>query len=268
VRGKKAVEPPVIAFLKSRAVDAFLKAQTPDALKEALAAMTPADRRVAEAALASAAQRRFFHWELEFAEVFYGPRPATERTIERLDGAGFDAVVGNPPYVRQEALKQDKDWYQQAFANTYNAANDLYVFFIEREIEHLRPNGLVGLIVADKWLRADYGRKLRKYLTKAAPPVSLVDFGHSPIFHDADTFRACRFFGVRWMARQRAPNPSRRPRCWSAGFQEKNTIHMNRSAPISRLSPSASLSMDCTRADGAWKIRRFRSFWKSYGILR
>ena len=193
-RGKKVVEAPVVAFLKSRAADAFLKAQTPQAMEKALAATTPAERGIAEAALAAATERRFFHWELEFPEVFYGPRPGTERTIERLEGAGFDAIVGNPPYVRQEALKQDKDWYQQAFANTYNAANDLYVFFIEREIKHTRPNGLVGLIVADKWLRADYGRKLRKYLTEAAQPVSLVDFGHSPIFPDADTFPCVPIF--------------------------------------------------------------------------
>jgi type I restriction-modification system DNA methylase subunit len=101
---------------------------------------------------------------LEFPEVFYGLRPGTERVIERLGGAGFDAVVGNPPYVRQEAVKLDKDWYQRGFANTYDAANDLYVYFLEPEIEHVRPKGLVGLIVADKWLRSGYGRKLRKYL--------------------------------------------------------------------------------------------------------
>ncbi len=193
-RRKKEVDPPVVAFLKSRSADAFLKANTPAALEKAVAAMAPAEKRIAETALAAARERRFFHWELEFPEVFYGPRPGTERTIERIDGAGFDAVVGNPPYVRQEALKQDKHWYQAAFANTYDAANDLYVFFIEREIEHTRPNGLVGVIVADKWLRADYGRKLREYLTQAAQPVSVVDFGHSPIFPDADTFPCVAIF--------------------------------------------------------------------------
>lgn len=50
------------------------------------------------------------------------------------------------------------------------------------------------MIVADKWLRADYGRKLRGYLTQAAQPVSLVDFGHSPIFPDADTFPCVAIF--------------------------------------------------------------------------
>jgi hypothetical protein len=156
--------------------------------------MPAAERRIAETALAAAEQRRFFHWELEFPEVFYGPRPGTERVTDRLDDAGFDAVVGNPPYVRQETLKQDKDWYQRAFANTYDGANDLYVYFMEREIEHVRSNGLVGLIVADKWLRSEYGRKLRRYLTQVAQPISIVDFGHSPIFPDADTFPCVPIF--------------------------------------------------------------------------
>jgi len=49
-------------------------------------------------ALKAAEERRFFHWELEFPEVFYGPRPGSERVVERLHHAGFDAVVGNPPF--------------------------------------------------------------------------------------------------------------------------------------------------------------------------
>ena len=50
------------------------------------------------------------------------------------------------------------------------------------------------MIVADKWLRSGYGKKLRKYLMQAAQPVSIVDFGHSPIFPDADTFPCVPIF--------------------------------------------------------------------------
>jgi len=60
--------------------------------------LSDADRAVAETALAAAKEKRFFHWELEFPEVFYGPKPGTIQAIERLEGAGFDAVIGNPPY--------------------------------------------------------------------------------------------------------------------------------------------------------------------------
>ena len=63
-------------------------------------------------------------------------------------------MVRNPPYVRQETLKQDKRYSKVAFAATYEATCDLYVFFVEREIKLLRASGLIGMIVANKWLRA------------------------------------------------------------------------------------------------------------------
>jgi len=87
-----------LAFLKSPDSQAFLNARNEKTLSTALAGLSLDDRRIAETALRAAGEKRFFHWELEFPEVFYGPRPGTFQTIERLDGAGFDAVIGNPPY--------------------------------------------------------------------------------------------------------------------------------------------------------------------------
>jgi hypothetical protein len=60
--------------------------------------MSTSERQIAEHALRISIEKRPFHWELEFPEVFYGPCTGSERTSERLEGAGFDAVVGNPPY--------------------------------------------------------------------------------------------------------------------------------------------------------------------------
>ena len=54
----------------------------------------------------AAQEKRFFHWELEFPEVFYGPRPGTTQAIERIQDGGFDTVIGNPPYVRVQELRQ------------------------------------------------------------------------------------------------------------------------------------------------------------------
>ena len=146
------------------------------------------NKQLLDDALIAAQQKRFFHWELEFPEVFYGPRSGAERTVERLDQGGFDAIVGNPPYVRQETLKEDKEYFASQFIDTFDATNDLYVFFFQREVELLRPLRLAGLIVANKWLRVGYGRKLRAFLLTVARPMSIVDFGHTPIFPDADTF--------------------------------------------------------------------------------
>ena len=126
---------------------------------------------------------RFFHWELEFPEVFfdrYG-RPLGEE-------AGFDAVVGNPPYVRQESLGAVKPYLKAAFPETYHGTADLYVYFYQRGLESLRAGGRMGYIVTNKWLRSGYGEPLRGYFAASGAVETLVDFGHAPVFPDADVF--------------------------------------------------------------------------------
>jgi hypothetical protein len=182
---------PAVEFLASP--ECIVWAKNP----EATDGLSDWDKKVVGIAYAVAREKRFFHWKLEFPEVFYGPSKDSHQKIEPLEGAGFDAIVGNPPYVRQETLKEDKGFFQAAYSNTYDATCDLYVYFMEREIELLRPDGLMGMIVANKWLRAGYGRKLRDYLLRHARPESIVDFGHSPIFPDADTFPCVPVFSRR-----------------------------------------------------------------------
>ncbi|MBW2135893.1 MAG: hypothetical protein JRG72_11840, partial [Deltaproteobacteria bacterium] len=95
-RGKNAlILSPALEFLKSVEAESWLK--DPDKLPK----LSESGQKVAQTAVAAASEKRFFHWELEFPEVFYGPRPGSQQTIERLEGAGFDAVVGNPPYVQE-----------------------------------------------------------------------------------------------------------------------------------------------------------------------
>ena len=174
-RGKKALEPPVIAFLKSRAADAFRKAQTPDAMKKALAAMPAAERRIAETALAAAKERRFFHWELEFPEVFYGPRPGTERTIERLDGAGFDAVVGNPPYGVTLASDQ-KSFLRQKLGAPSEPSN-IAAAFIQKAVRHLAVASRTAMIVPKS---LTYSQGWKVILDELWPKLdSLLDVGRA-----------------------------------------------------------------------------------------
>jgi hypothetical protein len=132
---------------------------------------------------AIAGQRRFFHWELEFPEVFFDRQgqPLGER-------AGFDAVIGNPPYVRQEQMAQIKPYLAQAHSAVYDGVADLYVYFYHMGLEMLRVGGTLSYIVTNKWLRAGYGAPLRAYFAANAEIEQIVDFGHAPIFPDADTF--------------------------------------------------------------------------------
>lgn len=119
-----------------------------------------------------AQEQRFFHWELEFPEVF-------------IQG-GFDVVVGNPPYVRQESLGEIKTYFS-AHYQVYQGAADLYAYFIERGITLLKNGGFFSYIVANKWMRANYGMPLRRWL-KAQHIVRIIDFGDLPVFQEATTY--------------------------------------------------------------------------------
>ncbi len=139
--------------------------------------------RIMDEARRIAREHGLFHWELEFPEVFFDRHGEAKG-----DGAGFDAVIGNPPYVRQEALAPFKPHFQRAYPETYDGVADLYVYFYQRGLQLTRPGGRMSYIVTNKWMRAGYGEKLRAYFAAQGALESIVDFGHAPIFADADVF--------------------------------------------------------------------------------
>lgn len=127
------------------------------------------------------AAHRFFHWELEFPEAWYG-------SGRRLGEPGFDAVIGNPPWVRQETLTNLKKVLESAYPAVYHGVADIYAYVLARGLEVLKPGGRLGFILPNKWLRANYGEPLRKLLASKYQPELLVDFGHAPLFPGAETF--------------------------------------------------------------------------------
>jgi len=101
---------------------------------------------------------------------------------------GFDVVVGNPPYVRQELLTPFKPWLE-AHYQTFHGMADLYVYFYELGVRVLKPGGLLSFIVTNKWMKAGYGEPLRRFFSEKAWVKSVVDFGHAKqIFEEADVF--------------------------------------------------------------------------------
>lgn len=115
-----------------------------------------------------------FNWREAFPDVF--------------ERGGFDVVVGNPPYVRQEWISPFKP-YLQANYKAYHGTADLYVYFYELGIRLLRPGGRLSFIVTNKWMRAGYGEPLRRFFAENSWLESVVDFGHAKqIFEDADVF--------------------------------------------------------------------------------
>lgn len=132
-----------------------------------------------------------FDWSLgDFAEVAEQEPAVTalQQAIQARWQDGFDAVIGNPPYVRQEWLdEKSKAHWQQHFVAHAGAA-DLYVYFFERGLKLCKPGGMLGFITNNKWLRAGYGEPLRRWLAAEMTVEQLVDFGHARIFEGTDTF--------------------------------------------------------------------------------
>lgn len=107
------------------------------------------------------------------------------------DAGGFDVVIGNPPYVRQETLGADfKEYVESHYKGVYHGTADLYVYFIERAHELLKPGGRFGMICSNKWIRSNYGKPLRDYLAGHTTLQEIVDFGELRVFQDAATFPA------------------------------------------------------------------------------
>ncbi len=94
---------------------------------------------------------------------------------------GFDVVIGNPPYVRQEKIKELKPTLKDQY-NCYTGTADLYVYFYERGFQLLRDNGVLTYISSNKYFRSAYGKKLRDFLARQYTLSQLIDFGDAPVF--------------------------------------------------------------------------------------
>ena len=95
---------------------------------------------------------------------------------------GFDIVIGNPPYVRQELIRSIKPILKRLFSEVYAGTADLYVYFYKRGTELLRAGGSLIYISSNSFLRAGFSRKLRKFFTDKVYFHRLLDFGSVPVF--------------------------------------------------------------------------------------
>ena len=82
------------------------------------------------------------------------------------DGADFDLVVGNPPYIRAQEIPEERRERYMRLWNTMTMGTDIFVGFIEKGLRSLKPGGRLCFIVADRWQHNAYGRKLRKLISE------------------------------------------------------------------------------------------------------
>ncbi|HEV7237453.1 MAG TPA: Eco57I restriction-modification methylase domain-containing protein, partial [Ktedonobacteraceae bacterium] len=194
-----------------------------------------------QTAAAFSEQYHFFHWELEFPEVFFD-----RFGQQKGAAAGFDVVIGNPPYVRQEELGQLKTYFAVAYPETYRGVADLYVYFYQQGLHLTRSGGRMSYIVTNKWMRAGYGEPLRAFFAKEGVLSRIIDFGHAPIFEDADVFPCILVLAKPVPELEQSPLLERDVRVLSFPREELGKVNMGRyiqeyshSLPQSRFSNAA-----------------------------
>jgi adenine-specific DNA-methyltransferase len=119
-----------------------------------------------------------FEWRFEFPEVL----------DENGEFVGFDVVIGNPPYIRQEAIKEMKPALTELFGGFFCGTADIYTYFYKTGLDVAKPGGALCYIAPNKFMRAGYGRNTRELLISQAKPLMVLDFGDLPIFEEATTY--------------------------------------------------------------------------------
>ncbi|GAA7589755.1 class I SAM-dependent DNA methyltransferase [Helicobacter pylori] len=114
-------------------------------------------------------------WRFEFPEVLN----------DEGDFLGFDCIIGNPPYIRQEQIKDIKPLLQKQYQDFYNSTADIYTYFFALSYHLLKEKGFNAFITSNKYARAKYGAKLREWLLKKTTIVSYMELNALKVFESA-----------------------------------------------------------------------------------
>ncbi len=114
-------------------------------------------------------------WRFEFPEVL----------DDDGDFLGFDCIIGNPPYIRQEQIKEIKPLLQKQYQDFYNSTADIYTYFFALSYHLLKDKGFNAFITSNKYARAKYGAKLRELLLKKTTIVSYMELNALKVFESA-----------------------------------------------------------------------------------
>ncbi len=115
-----------------------------------------------------------FEWRFEFPEILDD------------DGnfKGFDLIIGNPPYIRQEEIKELKNTLSKNY-KVYKGTADIYTYFYELGFNVLKENGILSFITSNKYTRAGYGEALREFLLKNTCILKYIDLNGIKVFDSA-----------------------------------------------------------------------------------
>ncbi len=174
-----------------KGADSFLRRYGAEMINANPEKISKADASVVREARRLYAEKRFFHWDLEFPEVFIDLETAAWK-----ENPGFDAVVGNPPYVKIQAIRQADASAANYFSKIYETASDsydLYMLVAERCLFLVNGWGRIGLILPNKFFTSASGKGLRNKIAQNQSLVELVDFGVGQVFEGATTYTCLLF---------------------------------------------------------------------------
>ncbi len=132
-------------------------------------------RKKLDDALSGREYQNAFEWRFEFPEVL----------DDEGDFLGFDCIIGNPPYIRQEQIKDLKPLLQKQYQDFYNSTADIYTYFFALSYHLLKEKGFSAFITSNKYARAKYGAKLRELLLKKTTIVSYMELNALKVFESA-----------------------------------------------------------------------------------
>ncbi len=132
-------------------------------------------RKKLDDALSGREYQNAFEWRFEFPEVL----------DDEGDFLGFDCIIGNPPYIRQEQIKEIKPLLQKQYRDSYNSTADIYTYFFALSYRLLQDKGFNAFITSNKYARAKYGTKLRELLLKKTTIVSYMELNALKVFESA-----------------------------------------------------------------------------------
>ncbi|MBH0273228.1 class I SAM-dependent DNA methyltransferase [Helicobacter pylori] len=132
-------------------------------------------RKKLDDALSGGEYHNAFEWRFEFPEVL----------DDEGNFLGFDCIIGNPPYIRQEHIKDLKSLLEKQYQDFYNSSSDIYTYFFALAYHLLKEKGFSAFITSNKYARAKYGAKLRELLLKKTTLVSYMELNALKVFESA-----------------------------------------------------------------------------------
>ncbi|OOC31126.1 type IIG restriction enzyme/methyltransferase [Helicobacter pylori] len=132
-------------------------------------------RKKLDDALSGGEYQNAFEWRFEFPEVL----------DDEGNFLGFDCIIGNPPYIRQEHIKDLKPLLEKQYQDFYNSSSDIYTYFFALAFNLLKEKGFSAFITSNKYARAKYGTKLRELLLKKTTIVSYMELNALKVFESA-----------------------------------------------------------------------------------